>query len=249
MFGTFVSSDARRPAVHEKEEARSAQEFYDQTYYAGASGQRATATWHTRRIAHRLGNLRDKRVLDVACGLGEWLELLGREGALLSGIDISERAVNTCRDHLPGADVRLGSADSLPWAAASFDLVTCLGSLEHFADKPRALGEMVRVGAAQARYLILVPTAGFLTRRLGFYAGTQQARLREDVYSLDAWTELFRTTGLVVQRRWRDLHVLDYRWIVAGPMRQWIFRAAQAAVLPVWPIAWQYQVYHLCRKA
>jgi len=234
--------------VDEKAEAKPAQQFYDQTYYADKDGQRGSATWHTRRIAHRLGNLRNKRVLDVACGLGEWLELLGREGALLSGIDISERAVKTCREHLPGADVRLGSADSLPWPDATFDLVTCLGSLEHFADKPRALEEMVRVGVAQARYLVLVPNAGFLTRRLGFYAGTQQTRLREDVYSLDTWTDLFRTAGLIVQRRWRDLHTLDHRWIATGPMRQWVLRAAQAAMLPIWPIAWQYQVYHLCKK-
>jgi len=107
---------------------------------------------------------------------------------------------------------------------------------------------MVRVGVAQARYLVLVPNAGFLTRRLGFYAGTQQTRLREDVYSLDTWMDLFRAAGLVVQRRWRDLHTLDHRWIATGPMRQWVLRAAQAAMLPIWPIAWQYQVYHLCKK-
>ena len=234
--------------MDEKAEAKSAQQFYDQTYYADAGRQRGSATWHTRRIAHRLGNLRDKHVLDVACGLGEWLELLGRDGALLSGIDISERAVQACREQLPGADIRLGSADLLPWPDATFDLITCLGSLEHFVDKPRALREMVRVGDAQARYLILVPNAGFLTRRLGFYAGTQQTRLREDVYSLDTWTDLFRTAGLAVQRRWRDLHILDHRWIATGPRGQWVLRATQAALLPIWPIAWQYQVYHLCKK-
>ena len=234
--------------MHNKKEGKSAQQFYDQIYYAGAGGQRVSAAWHTRRIARRLGNLRDKRVLDVGCGLGEWLELLGRHGALLSGIDISERAVKVCREHLPGADVRLGSAGSLPWPDATFDLVTCLGSLEHFDDKPRALEEMVRVGAAQARYLILVPNAGFLTRRLGFYAGTQQTRLREDVYSLHKWAHLFRTAGLGVQRRWRDLHTLDHRWVTTGPTRQWVLRAAQAVMLPIWPIDWQYQVYHLCKK-
>jgi hypothetical protein len=83
---------------------------------------------------------------------------------------------------------------------------------------------------------------------LGFYAGTQQTRLREDVYSLDTWMDLFRAAGLVVQSRWRDLHTLDRRWIATGPMWQWFLRAAQAAMLPIWPIAWQYQVYHLCKK-
>ena len=235
-------------ASDEKGDAKSAQQFYDEIYYVGPGRQRASATWHTRRIAHRLGNLRDRRVLDVACGLGEWLEVLGREGALLSGLDVSERAVTACREHLPGADVRLGSADSLPWPDGTFDLVTCLGSLEHLDNKRRSLEEMVRVGVAQARFLILVPNAGFLTRKLGFYAGTEQTELREDVYSLDTWTDLFRTAGLGVQARWRDLRPLDHRWITTGPPWQWVLRAAQAAVLPIWPIAWQYQVYHLCKK-
>ncbi|MEO8565961.1 MAG: class I SAM-dependent methyltransferase [Betaproteobacteria bacterium] len=234
--------------MHEKGEAKSAQEFYDRSYYAGARGQPMGAPWHTRRIAHRLGDLQGKRVLDVACGLGDWLELLACQGAQPSGIDISERAVRACREHLLGADIRQGSAEALPWADACFDLVTCLGALEHFADKPRALGEMVRVGAPQAHYLILVPNAGFLTRRLGLYTGTQQVQVREDVYSLEAWATLFRDAGLIVDRRWRDLRMLDYRWVASGPLRQWVVRAAQAVVLPVWPIAWQYQVYHLCRK-
>lgn len=232
--------------MHEK--TKSAQEFYDLSYYAGTRGKPTDAAWHTGRIAHRLGDLRSKRVLDVACGLGNWLGLLARQGAQPSGIDISERAVRACRQHLPDADIRQGSAEALPWEDACFDLVTCLGSLEHFADKPRALREMVRVGVAQARYLILVPNAGFLTRRLGLYAGTEQAQFREDVYHLDAWATLFRNAGLIVDRRWRDLHMLDHRWIASGPFRRWIIRAAQAAVLPLCPIAWQYQVYHLCRK-
>jgi SAM-dependent methyltransferase len=239
----------RRQAVDKKPEAKSAQQFYDQTYYADTDGRRGSATWHTRRIAHRLGDLRDKHVLDVACGLGEWLELLGREGALLSGIDIAERAVKACHERLPGADVRLGSADSLPWPDDTFDLVTCLGSLEHFADKSQALKEMVRVAAHDARFLMLVPNAAFLTRRLGLYAGTRQKHLREDVYALDVWASLFREAGMVIDHRWRDLHVLDYRWITSGPMRKWPLRATQAAMLPIWPLSWQYQVYHLCRKA
>ncbi|MGH9805969.1 MAG: class I SAM-dependent methyltransferase [Terriglobia bacterium] len=232
-----------------KEGDRSVQTFYDEHFYAGARGRPRALSWHTRLIARRLGDIQGKRVLDVACGLGQWLDLLVRRGALISGIDISERAVQACRAHLPDADIRQGSAETLPWADASFDLVTCLGSLEHFPDKPAALAEMVRVGTDEAIFLVLVPNAGFLTRRLGLYAGTQQTQVREDVYPLDAWTALLRNAGLIVDRRWRDLHPLDYRWIASGPRQQRVLRAAQATMLAIWPIAWQYQVYHLCRKA
>lgn len=235
--------------MHDKNGFKSVQEYYDRYHYAGVRGKAGTASWHTRLIARRLGVLQGKRVLDVACGLGEWLDLLGRRGALTSGIDISERAVQACRGYFPAADIRHGSAESLPWADASFDLVTCLGSLEHFPDMSLALEEMVRVAADDARFLILVPNAGFLTRRVGLYAGTQQMQVREEVYPLSVWDALLRNAGLIVDKRWRDLRPLGYRWITSGPKERWPLRAAQALLLAVWPIAWQYQVYHLCRKA
>lgn len=235
--------------MHDQDGRRSAQEFYDEHYYAGARNRHVRASWHTRVIAQRLGDLHARRVLDVACGLGEWLGLLARRGAVVSGIDISERAVQACRANLPGADIRHGSASTLPWPDASFDIVTCLGSLEHFSDKPQALREMVRVAADGARFLILVPITGFLTRRLGLYAGTRQAQVREDVYPLKAWDALLRNAGLIVDKRWRDLRPLDLGWVTRGPRERWVLRAAQAALLAIWPISWQYQVYHLCRKA
>ena len=235
--------------MRDKNGLKSVQEYYDRYHYSDVRIKARTVSWHTRLIARRLGVLHGKRVLDVACGLGEWLDLLGRHGALTSGIDISERAVQACRDYLPTADIRHGSADLLPWADASFDLVTCLGSLEHFPDPSLALEEMVRVAVDDAQFLILVPNADFLTRRVGLYAGTQQRQVREEVYPLSVWDTLLRKAGLIVNKRWRDLRPLGYRWITSGPTEQWPLRAAQGMLLSLWPIAWQYQVYHLCRKA
>ena len=221
-------------------------DFYDREYYTAAEVDGGHATWHDRVIAGRLGDLQRAAVLDVACGLGTWLELLRQRGAQVSGIDISAQAIESCRARFPGGDFRVGVAESLPFADASFDLVTCMGSLEHFLDKPAALREMRRVGRPGARFLILVPNAGFLTRRLGLYGGTQQTRVREDVYSLREWGALLAGSGLRVEQRWRDLHPLDAGWIRKGRPWTWPLRAAQALALPLWPLSWQYQVHHLC---
>ena len=105
---------------------------------------------------------------------------------------------------------------------------------------------MVRVAKREAIFLLLVPNADFLTRRLGLYGGTQQAEVREDVRTLAGWEGLFDSTGLRVTRRWRDLHVLSWSWIAQGKWYSWPCRAAQALALPFWPLSWQYQVYHLC---
>lgn len=220
--------------------------FYDEEYYA-KSGAGGMLPWQMRRVAHRLGNMHGRKVLDIACGTGTWLVDLARRGASTSGIDISSRAVEQCRYRLPDADIREGVAEQLPFEDDSFDLVTCLGSLEHFLDQPRALHEMRRVARSDATLLILVPNAGFLTRRLGLYGGTGQVAIRETVRSLEEWMTLLGDAGLEVQARWRDLHPLSAGWILQGPVHTRPLRLAQALALPLWPLRWQYQVYFKCK--
>lgn len=220
--------------------------FYDDKYYAGA-GHTGVVAWHMRRVASRLGITAGTSALDVACGVGAWLAELQRQGATVSGTDISTRAVEQARARLPNADIRESVAEELPFEASGFDLITCMGSLEHFLDQPQALREMRRVGTPDAQILILVPNAGFLTRRLGLYAGTHQTAIRETVRPIAEWETMFQGAGLRVEARWRDLHPLSRGWICRGPVWQWIPRLAQACALACWPVAWQYQVYFLCR--
>jgi hypothetical protein len=108
---------------------------------------------------------------------------------------------------------------------------------------------MMRVAKPGARFLLLVPNSGFLPFRFGLFGGTWQTRVREDVYDLATWDALFESAGLRVEHRWRDLHVLDIHWIRKG--RPWArpFRLAFALSLAIWPLSWQYQVHHLCRRA
>jgi SAM-dependent methyltransferase len=223
-------------------------QFYNEEYY-GPLLRDHGLPWHYEKIAGRLGVLDNKKVLDVACGIGDWLALLQSRGCEVHGIDISDRAVEICRRRFPGGDFHVSPAEKLPFADDAFDLVTCLGSLEHFVDPDTALREMLRVARRDAKFLLLVPNAGFLPRRLGLYGGTHQVKVREVVRTLEEWNALFARAGLEVESRWRDLHVLSREWIGLGGWKQWPIRLLQAALLPLWPMSWQYQVYHLCKRA
>ena len=224
----------------------SIRDFYNSEYYAQHRFD-VRLPWHCRLIGRRLGVMQGRAVLDVACGTGEWLDFFHRRGARVAGIDLSQTAIDCCKKRLPDGEFVCGPAETLPFADARFDLVTCMGSLEHFLDKPGALAEMVRVARPDARFVILVPNAGFLTRRLGLYRGTRQVKAREEVLSLDAWHALLTAAGLEVTARWRDLHPLSWRWIGMGRPYAWPLRALQALALAAWPVGWQYQVYHDCR--
>jgi SAM-dependent methyltransferase len=86
--------------------------------------------------------------LDVGCGPGALLaELAGRLGAdRVAGIDPSEPFVELCRAAVPGADVRLGRAEALPFGDGAFDAVLSQLVVNFLEDAPAGVAEMRRVG-------------------------------------------------------------------------------------------------------
>ena len=175
--------------------------FYDSTYYR--DNEPKPPRRHDFVLLRKLGIAKGNQVLDVACGTGEWLQACRLEGAIPAGIDLSERAIATCKTVMPEGEFYVQAAERLPFSDEHFDFVTCLGSLEHFVQPEQALAEMMRVAKADARFVLLVPNSGFLTRRLGLFSGTYQVDAREVVRSLDEWRDLFEGAGLEITEMWR----------------------------------------------
>lgn len=221
------------------------QKFYDEVYYKNLDTEQLVNR-HYRNLAKRLNIQSGEHILDIACGTGGWLLTCKQLGALTYGIDISEKAIAFCKKILSPENFHVADAEQLPFPDHSFDVITCLGSLEHFRDQKVAIKEILRVAKTNAKVIISVPNSGFLTRRLGLYRGTQQADYLELVLSLAEWQQLFMENGLAIKARWKDLHVCNWKWISQNGWRQVPVRFLQAAMLPLWPLDWQYQVYHLC---
>jgi uncharacterized peroxidase-related enzyme len=83
------------------------------------------------------------RLLDIACGAGLALELATAVGARCCGIDASPRLLAVARDRTPHADLRVGDMHDLPWADASFDIVTSFRGI--WGTTPDAVAEAYRV--------------------------------------------------------------------------------------------------------
>ena len=85
------------------------------------------------------------RVLDVGCGTGEFCALAAERGAVVSGLDAADGMIAIARRRLPGADLRVGAMEHLPWADESFDLVTAFNAFQFAATFSSAVGEAARV--------------------------------------------------------------------------------------------------------
>ncbi len=105
-------------------------------------------------IASQCGGLAGKTVLDVGCGGGILTEAMARDGAKVTGIDLSDKALGVARLHQiesgTSVDYRLTSAEALAIEApASFDIVTCMELLEHVPEPAStidACAKLVRAG-------------------------------------------------------------------------------------------------------
>src|SRR5215471_3594218 len=118
--------------------------------------------------------MRGRDVLEVGVGLGADHQLFAEAGARLTGIDLTERAIEHVRRRFDtfclSSDLRVADAENLPFADASFDLVYSWGVLHHTPDTARALAEVRRVlrPAGEARVMLYA--------RRSLFAGAVWAR-------------------------------------------------------------------------
>lgn len=136
--------------------------YFDESYYQDGS-KRGTAYVNYREDARNSQTFRElasaikevfqpRRVLDVGCATGTTVRLLNEMGCEAYGVDVSEWAVR----HAEHPNVRLASADHLPFPDNFFDLVISCHAMEHFPDAALsgALAEISRVGSAFQFHLL-----------------------------------------------------------------------------------------------
>ena len=127
----------------------------------------------------------DVKVLDVATGGGHVARRLREEGCTVITVDPA-----------PGMkpDV-VASAEELPFADGSFDVVTCRIAAHHFRDIRAAVAEMARI----AQRLVVIEDNVFIDDAV------EEAELLRDpthvrCYSEDEWKELLTAAGLEVEQ-------------------------------------------------
>ncbi len=180
------------------------------------------------------------RALDVGAGpavlSGELAARVGRAVALDPSRAMLAHAP-------PGVERVVGEAEAMPFADASFDLVTAVNTLHHVADMERTLGEMVRVLAPGGRIVVQDyladpdPEAAERWEQVERLRDPGHGRLPRDGEVTEALSA--RGLALDAEQRWQSTWVLE-SWIamaepseeLAGEIRRLV--AAESFSLTAW---------------
>jgi SAM-dependent methyltransferase len=161
------------------------------------------------RLAPRLiafaGVQRGQRVLDVGCGPGSLTEALGDTVGPehVAAVEPSEPFAAAAAERVPAAEVQVGAAESLPWAADTFDVALAQLVVNFMSDADAGVAEMRRV----------VHPGGTVAACTWDYAGgmTMLRTFWDAALSLDPETPDEART-----MRYNDPDVLRELWLRAG---------------------------------
>lgn len=210
MSSDELSEHARRNRAHWDEDAADYQRRNAEHIARGE----AWGVWQIPEAQLQvLGDVAGKDVLENGCGAAQWSIALAARGALVTGLDLSGQQLAHAR--AAGADFPLvqGSAESLPFPDASFDVVFADHGAFTFADPYRTIPEAARVlrpggllafsHSSPLDAICWNEAADAMAPELQRpYFGLHRENWAEYVtFNLPygAWIELFRANGLVVE--------------------------------------------------
>lgn len=175
-------------------------------------------------LEKRVASIVGKRVLDVACGRGEFIRFIKNFKGVeeITAIDTSVSSAKVIASQYPDDSIEVlqMNAEAMDFPDCSFDAVCLSNSLHHMPHPQKVLAEMLRVLRA----------GGTLVCNEMLNGHWEPARMSH-VYLHHFWAILDREQGIhhdvtlhreeILQQLTsagiRDLEVLDYRWPMENP--------------------------------
>ena len=134
--------------------------------WAGLKKQIILTLNETSFLEKIIPNLKEKKILDLGCGRGEFLTAMKDKGYDIVGVepdpDKLEAIEKNKEENKTDAEVIIAPGEKIPFPEATFDLVYCSDVLEHCKDPRQLLKESYRVLKPQGQmYLTVINRFGF----------------------------------------------------------------------------------------
>jgi 2-polyprenyl-3-methyl-5-hydroxy-6-metoxy-1,4-benzoquinol methylase len=140
-------------------------EFFDRV-----EQHRYEKEWHIPDAADFAG-AKELRVLEIGCGVGTDGLQFARAGAIYTGVDLTDAAIDLARKNFASAgmqgEFRMADAEHLDFPDQSFDIVYSHGVLHHTPDIGAALREIHRVLKPRGQAIVMLYHRGSYNYRVG----------------------------------------------------------------------------------
>lgn len=154
----------------------------------------------------------NQKLLDIACGLGRLLDASQDYKVIPYGIDISSVAIAKAQERFPLFNLQVANAENLPFNDGTFDIMTCIGSLERMVNLERVLNEMLRVGNEDCKYCFLVRNSETTSWQFfKKYLGLKNKQGHQDAKNLKEWNSVFKDAGFELIKVYPDQYPLIKR--------------------------------------
>ncbi|MHC4262941.1 MAG: class I SAM-dependent methyltransferase [Planctomycetota bacterium] len=144
-------------------------------------------------LEHELRTSAPRRILDLGCGMGGFLDGLSKLGGRVFHSDVDIDSLRHCTERgFPNGVVSSGY--SLPYRDEVFDLVCMFDAIEHIPDDEAVMREVARVLRPGGHIFVSVPAYQFL------YANNDRVAQHERRYTRGMLRRVFEQAGLEVVR-------------------------------------------------
>jgi ubiquinone/menaquinone biosynthesis C-methylase UbiE len=106
-------------------------------------------TEYLQRYSGFCGMVPEDRLLDVACGSGEFSRFCAKNVKCVYGVDISEMMIEIAEnqaiaDNIGNTRFKCHDVENIPVEGGAFSIVVCKSAFHHFLDYGRVFSEMIR---------------------------------------------------------------------------------------------------------
>ena len=143
-------------------------ERYNQDAFEAGEGVRSLSRRELRVVRSRLGDVRDKTILDAGVGTGRFASMLEGQGANVVGLDVTPEMLARCSTAAPKTRVILARiGQKLPLRDSCVDAAICMRVIKYVSDWDVAMSEFRR--ALRPRGLLILEIANRISlARLGY---------------------------------------------------------------------------------